>query len=104
MLIDANSVAIVIAASVLSGAGTAIVSSYGDNKKEKIRQKERYHDQLKMDLKDLKIQLFELEKDLDNWKEKYYNTLQQLISVRAELEETLISLSLISMECRELEG
>jgi len=101
MVIDANSIAIVIAASVLSGAGTALVASFNDNKKEKTRQKERYQDQLKMDLKDLKIQLYELEKELDAWKGKYYNTLEQLISVRAELEETLIKLSLIDMECQE---
>ena len=100
MVIDANSIAIVIAASILSGVGTALVASYNDNKKEKTRQKERYQDQLKLDLKDLKIQLYELEKELDDWKNKYYYTLEELISVKAELEETLVKLSILDMECQ----
>ncbi len=51
-----------------------------------------------MDLKDLQIKLYKLEKDLSEWKDKYYSTIQELISVRAELEETLIKLSLIHLE------
>lgn len=101
MVIDANSVATIIAVSVLSGAGTAFIASFNDNKKEKVRRQERYQDQLKMDLKDLKIQLYELEKELDSWKSKYYSTIEQLISVRAELEETLIKLNILNEECQE---
>jgi len=104
MVIDANSIAIVIAASVLSGAGTALVAAYNDGKKEKTRQLERYQDQLKLDLKDLKIQLYELEKELDAWKDKYYLTLEELISVKSELEETLIKLSILDMECQAHEN
>mgnify|MGYP003347995774 CR=1 FL=1 len=66
MVIDANSVFTIIAVSVLSGAGTALIASFNDNKKEKIRKQERYQDQLKLDLKDLKIQLYELEKELED--------------------------------------
>lgn len=101
MVIDANSIAIVIAASVLSGAGTALVASFNDSKKEKARKQERYQDQLKLDLKDLKIQLYELEKELDAWKDKYYLTLEQLISVKSELEEALIKLNILSDECNK---
>ena len=101
MVIDANSVATIIAVSVLSGAGTALIASLNDSKKEKIRRQERYQDQLKMDLKDLKIQLYELEKELDAWKSKYYSTLEQLISVKSELEETLIRLNILNDECQE---
>lgn len=101
MVIDANSVATIIAVSVLSGAGTAFIASLNDNKKEKVRRQERYQDQLKMDLKDLKIQLYELEKELDSWKSKYYSTIEQLISVKSELEETLIKLNILNQECQE---
>lgn len=101
MVIDANSIATIIAVSVLSGAGTALIASISDSKKEKARKQERYQDQLKMDLKDLKIQLYELERELDSWKSKYYSTLEQLISVKSELEETLIRLSILSDECQE---
>ena len=51
-----------------------------------------------MELKDLKLQLYKLERDLTEWKDKYYSAIQELISVKSELEETLIKLSLIDME------
>lgn len=98
MVLDANSIIIAILASVLSGAGTALIAIFNDNKKEKNRRNEKAQDELKMDLKDLQIKLYKLEKDLSEWKDKYYLTIQELISVRAELEDTLIKLSLIHLE------
>lgn len=97
MSIDANSVIIVIAASILSGIGTALANGIKESKREKIRQTEREQDLLKMDLKDLEIKLYKLEKDLTEWRDKYYEALQELIQVKAELEDTLIKLTHISM-------
>ena len=97
MSIDANSVIIVIVASILSGIGTAMVNGIKESKKEKIRQSEREQDLLKMDLKDLEIKLYKLEKDLAEWRDKYYEALQELIQVKAELEDTLIKLNHIGM-------
>jgi predicted transglutaminase-like protease len=93
MTLDLNSIIIAIAAAVLSGMGTAIIAGINENKKEKIRQKEREQDLLKLELKDLKIELYELEKQLTDWKDKYYNALQELIQVKAELENALIEIS-----------
>jgi uncharacterized protein YlxW (UPF0749 family) len=98
MVLDANSIIIAILASVLSGAGTALIAIFNDNKKEKNRRNEKAQDELKLELKDLQIKLYKLEKDLSEWKDKYYLTIQELISVRAELEDTLIKLSLIHLE------
>jgi peptidoglycan hydrolase CwlO-like protein len=95
---DYISIVIAISAAILSGMGTAIIAGLRDNKKEKIRRAEREQDHLKMELKDLKIQLYKLERDLTEWKDKYYSAIQELISVKSELEETLIKLSLIDME------
>ena len=95
MVIDSSSIIIAILASVLSGAGTALIAITNENKKEKIRQNERIKDELKIELKDLQIKLYKLEKDLSEWKDKYYSTIQELISVRSELEEALIQLSLM---------
>lgn len=97
MNLDLTAIIIAIAAAVLSGMGTAIIAGVKENKREKVRQAERAQDLLKIELKDLKIQLYQLEKDLTEWKDKYYNAIQELISVRAELEETLIKLSLIDL-------
>lgn len=98
MNLDYTAIIIAIAAAILSGMGTAIIAGLKENQREKIRQREREQDHLKMELKDLKIQLYKVERDLTEWKDKYYSAIQELIGVKAELEETLIKLSLIDME------
>ena len=45
----------------------------------------------------LKIQLYQLERDLTEWKDKYYSAIQQLIEVKAELENALAQLNIIEM-------
>ena len=97
MNLDANSVIIVIVASILSGMGTALIKEVKESKREKIRRSEREQDMLKMDLKDLEIKLYKLEKDLAEWRDKYYETLKELIEVKAELEDTLIKLTHIGL-------
>ena len=88
-------VLLTLSSAVLSGIGVTLITGYQESKKEKIRRQEREQDQLKLDLKDLQIKLYKLERDLDTWKDKYYNAIQELIEVKSELEETLIKLSLI---------
>ena len=82
-----TSLVIALSAAILSGMGTAIIAGIRDNKKEKTRQQERAQDHLKLEVKDLKIQLYQLERDLTEWKDKYYSAIQQLIEVKAELEK-----------------
>ena len=103
MSLNYTAIIIAIAAAILSGMGTAIIAGIRDSRKEKIRQREREQDHLKMDLKDLKIQLYKVERDLTEWKDKYYSAIQELISVKAELEETLIKLSLIDIDLHSQE-
>jgi len=96
MSMDANSVIIVIIASVLSGIGTAMFNGIKESKRERNRKIEREQDMLKMELKDLEIKLYKLEKDLDEWRNKYYQALQELIEVKGELENCLVELSHIA--------
>ena len=98
MNIDSTAIVIALADSILSGMGTAIIAGRIELKKEQARKIERYQDNLKLELKDLKIHLYEIEKELDAWKQKYYDAVQQLIEVKSELEDTLIKLSLIHLE------
>jgi DNA repair ATPase RecN len=90
---ESSAIIIAICAAVLSGMGTAIVAGIRDAAKERNRRIERDQDHLKLDLKDLKIELYKIEKELTEWKDKYYNTLQELIGIRAELEESLMQLA-----------
>lgn len=87
---DYTTVILAISAAILSGVGTAIVAGLRDMVKEKNRRIEREQDHLKLDLKDLKIELYKIEKELTEWKDKYYSAIQDLISVKSELEEALI--------------
>lgn len=99
---DYLSIVIAISAAILSGMGTAIVAGLRENKKEKIRQQEREQDHLKLEIKDLKISLFKLERELTEWKDKYYSAIQELINVKSELEETLLKLTFIDHKIDEL--
>jgi hypothetical protein len=85
----------------ISGIGVSVFAWFVERKKEKVRRAEREQDILKLELKDLQIKLYQLEKDLDEWKDKYYTAIQELVSVRTELEETMIRLSLIHISHEE---
>ena len=102
MNLDLTTIIIAISAALLSGMGTAIIAGLNENKREKNRQKEREQDLLKIELKDLKIELYQLEKELTDWKDKYYNTLQDLIMVKSELENALRELT--DLDFPEKEG
>ena len=103
MEINYLSILIAISAALVSGMGTAIIASFRDSKKEQRRQIERDQDLLKMDLKDLKIELYKIEKELSDWKDKYYTAIQELIGIKAELEATLIELAHFEHHLDELD-
>jgi hypothetical protein len=93
MNLDLNSIIIAISAAILSGMGTAIIAGLNENKREKNRKQEREQDHLKLEVKDLKIELYQIEKELTEWKDKYYEAIQELILIKSELEDALRSLS-----------
>ena len=103
MEINYLSVLIAISAALVSGMGTALVAGFRDNKKEKVRRSEREQDYLKLELKDLKIELYKIEKELNDWKDKYYTAIQELIGIRAELEATMIELGHFEHHIDELD-
>jgi peptidoglycan hydrolase CwlO-like protein len=104
MNLDYTAVVIAVIAAILSGMGTAVIAGLRDNRKEKIRRAERDQDHLKLEVKDLKIELYKIERELTEWKDKYYNTIQELIGVKAELEETMLKLSYIDHHIENLEA
>ena len=103
MQINYLSILIAISAALVSGMGTAMIASFRDHKKEQRRRVERDQDLLKMDLKDLKIELYKIEKELSDWKDKYYNAIQELIEIKSELEATLIELAHFDHHIDELD-
>ena len=103
MILDYTAIVIAILAAVLSGMGTAIIAGIKESKREKVGQSEREQDHLKLEVKDLKIELYKIERELTEWKDKYYNTIQELIAVRAELEDTMMKLTYIDHHLGDLE-
>lgn len=95
---DYASAVFAISAAILSGFGTAIISGIKESKREKTRQYEREQDHLKLEIKDLKISLYQLEKELTEWKDKYYNAIQELIGVKSELENALVQLNIVEFD------
>ena len=94
---DYTSIVIALLAAVFSGMGTAIIAGLKESKKEKRRQAEREQEHLKLEIKDLKIALYQLEKELTEWKDKYYDSIQELIQVKSELENALVQLNIIEL-------
>jgi septal ring factor EnvC (AmiA/AmiB activator) len=90
--------ALVVGSSILGGLATTIYAGIKETKKEKQRQIEREQDMLKMEIKDKKIELYELEKQLTEWKDKYYSVMQELIHVKAELENALSQLNILELQ------
>jgi septal ring factor EnvC (AmiA/AmiB activator) len=93
MQIDYITVTLTLLAAILSGFATAIIAGIRDAKKERVRREERDKDHLKMEVKDLKIDIYKLEKELTEWKDKYYEAIQELITLKAELENALTMLN-----------
>ncbi len=93
MEISYITIVVSILAASLSGFGTAIVAGIRDGKKEKNRREEKEKDQLRLDMKDLKIELYQLEKELTEWKDKYYQAIQDLIEMKSELDNVINQLN-----------
>jgi hypothetical protein len=88
---------ITLSAALCSGLIGVFFNYRQGKKKELIRLAEKKHDGLLIELKDLQIKLYKLEKDLDEWKQKYYDALQELIHVKSDLEESLLKLEHIGV-------
>lgn len=93
MEISYITIVVSILAASLSGFGTAIVAGIRDGKKERSRREEKEKDQLRLDMKDLKIELYQLEKELTEWKDKYYKAIQDLIEMKSELDNVINQLN-----------
>jgi uncharacterized protein YlxW (UPF0749 family) len=94
-------IVLTLASAILSGFGMNFILAIQNNKKEKIRHYEREHDHLVIELKDLQIKLYKIEQELYEWKDKYFDAIQELISVKAELEQSLIKLTHINIHLNE---
>ena len=91
-----SQITLALLAALVSGVGTALIANLRDIKKDKIRRQERAEDHLKLEIKDLKIELYKIEKELTEWKDKYYKAIEELILLKSELDQALFELESIS--------
>jgi non-homologous end joining protein Ku len=101
MNIPIAEILITLFAAAISGLLTAQIGARRSRKEKIERKAEKAHDQLLLELKDLEIKLYKLEKDLNEWKDKYFEALQELIRVKAELEGTMLKLSHLEIHSDE---
>jgi peptidoglycan hydrolase CwlO-like protein len=101
MNISIYQVLITLFAASISGLFTAWVNSKRLKKDKAAQALDKAHDLLLLEIKDLQIKLYKLEKDLSEWKDKYFEALQELIQVKAELEGTMLKLTHIEMHHNE---
>jgi non-homologous end joining protein Ku len=101
MNIPLTEIIITLFAAAISGLLTAQISARRSKKEKLERIADKAHDQLLLELKDLEIKLYKLEKDLNEWKDKYFEAIQELIRVKAELEGTMLKLTHIEMHSDE---
>jgi hypothetical protein len=100
-MLNTTQIIITILASISSGLIGVLFNYKREKKKEQVRLQEKLHDGLLIELKDLQIKLYKLEKDLDEWKNKYYEALQELIHVKSDLEESLLKLEHFEIHINE---
>lgn len=101
MKISIIQILITLFAASISGVFTAWVNSRRAKKDKLAQLADKAHDQLLLEIKDLQIKLYKLEKDLNEWKDKYFEALQELIQVKAELEGTMLKLTHIEIHSNE---
>lgn len=101
MSVSTTEIVIGLVSSGIGGLVASLLSSLQERKKEIVRKNEREQDKLKLELKDLQIKLYQLEIDLAEWKDKYYEAIQELIKVKAELENTILKLNHIEIHHSE---
>ena len=101
MNISLTQVLITLFAASISGLFTAQINSRKSRKEKLVQAADKAHDQLLLEIKDLQIKLYKLEKDLNEWKDKYFEAIQELIRVKAELEGTMLKLTHIEMHSDE---
>jgi hypothetical protein len=102
MNISLTQVLVTIFAASISGIITALVNAKKSKKERLANAADKAHDMLIIEIKDLEIKLYKLEKDLTEWKEKYFEALQELIKVKSELEKALITLAHLEIHSEEI--
>lgn len=74
---------------VLGGSGLKIMESWLNKSKVRDDAASAFRTELRDEVKNLRDELRKVETDLDNWRAKYYELMEQFLKVKAELDAAL---------------
>ena len=84
-----NEAYLALAGAVFGGAGLEIVRKWLARSKEKDDTATQFRAELREEVKNLREELRKVEDDLDKWRAKYYELMDQFIKVKDELDASL---------------
>jgi len=78
-----------VVGTVFGGAGLEVTRRWLNRTKDRDDTATELRKELRDELASLKKELDDVEAELDVWKQKYYDLLQQFVSVKGQLEDSL---------------
>lgn len=84
-----NEAYIALAAAVFGGGGLKVIEYWLTKSKVKDDSASEFRKELREEVKGLREELRQVESDLDKWRGKYYELMDQFIMVKGELDASL---------------
>jgi predicted nuclease with TOPRIM domain len=86
---EINSAYLALAGAVFGGAGLEVIRKWLSRSKEKDDSATQFRTELREEVKNLRAELRQVEDDLEKWRDKYYELMDQFIKVKGELDASL---------------
>lgn len=78
---------------ILGGSGLKFIEHWLSRSKQRDDSASKFRDELRAEVTNLRDDLRQTEKDLDDWKQKYYTLVEESMKVRAELDAAIRNVS-----------
>lgn len=88
-----NEAYLALAGAVFGGGGLKVIEYWLTKSKSKDDTAAQFRTELREEVKSLREELRKVEDDLDKWRGKYYELMDQFIKVKGELDASLRALS-----------
>lgn len=88
-----NEAYLALAGAVFGGGGLKVIEYWLTKSKSKDDSAAQFRTELREEVKNLRQELRKVEDDLDKWRGKYYELMDQFIKVKGELDASLRALS-----------
>lgn len=88
-----NEAYLALAGAVFGGGGLKVIEYWLTKSKSKDDSAAQFRTELREEVKSLREELRKVEDDLDKWRGKYYELMDQFIKVKGELDASLRALS-----------